>query len=69
MSATTVSPKYQVVIPKEIRERLRLRPGQKLTVYESDGKIELVPVPSYDEILGLVPNIKATGYRDKKDRY
>ncbi len=39
----TVSPKFQVVIPKEIRKSLQLKPGQKMQVIEYDGRIELIP--------------------------
>ena len=42
MTAVTVSPKYQVVIPREVRERMGLRPGEKLQVISYDDRIELV---------------------------
>ena len=41
MKTVRVSPKFQVVIPKELRERLKLRPGQDLAIYEIDGQIRL----------------------------
>jgi len=41
MQTVKVSPKFQVVIPKELRERLKLRPGQDLIIYEIDGQIRL----------------------------
>jgi len=41
MTTVTVSPKFQVVIPKELRKKLRLRPGQKLMMYERDGNLRL----------------------------
>ena len=41
MQSVTVSPKYQVVIPKTVREALNLRPGQKMQVVEYAGRIEL----------------------------
>ena len=41
MQTVKVSPKFQVVIPKELRERLRLRPGQELVIYEIEGQIRL----------------------------
>jgi len=41
MQTVRVSPKFQVVIPKELRERLKLRPGQDLVIYEIDGQIRL----------------------------
>ena len=41
MQTVKVSPKFQVVIPKELRERLHLRPGQDLVIYEVEGQIRL----------------------------
>jgi AbrB family looped-hinge helix DNA binding protein len=41
MQTVRVSPKFQVVIPKELRERLKLRPGQDMAIYEIDGQIRL----------------------------
>ena len=41
MQTVKVSPKFQVVIPKAVRERLKLRPGQELVIYEIDGQIRL----------------------------
>ncbi|MBE0557074.1 MAG: AbrB/MazE/SpoVT family DNA-binding domain-containing protein, partial [Proteobacteria bacterium] len=43
MQSVTVSPKYQVVIPKTVREALKLYPGQKMQVVEYAGRIELIP--------------------------
>lgn len=44
MAVVTVSPKYQVVIPKEVREKLGIRPGQKVEAFAVGNRIELVPV-------------------------
>ncbi|MEJ2170759.1 MAG: AbrB/MazE/SpoVT family DNA-binding domain-containing protein [Desulfobacterales bacterium] len=44
MQIVTVSPKYQVVIPKNIRDALKLRPGQKLRMIEYDGRIGLARI-------------------------
>jgi len=41
MQTVKVSPKFQVVIPKEVRERLKLRPGQELIIYDIEGQIRL----------------------------
>ena len=47
MQTVTVSPKYQVVIPKVVREALHLHPGQKMQVVEYGGRIELIPACGY----------------------
>jgi AbrB family looped-hinge helix DNA binding protein len=41
MQTVRVSPKFQIVIPKEVRERLKLSPGQDLVIYEIEGQIRL----------------------------
>ena len=54
MAAVTVSPKYQVVIPKEIRKRLDLLPGQKLQVIMHGNRIELLPVLPAKRVRGFL---------------
>ena len=53
MQTVTVSPKFQVVIPKKIREAMRLRPGQRLKVIEYEGRIELIPDRDIAELKGF----------------
>ena len=67
MSSVTVSPKYQVVIPKTIRESLKLRPGQKMQITEYDGRIELVPERDIKELRGFVKGIN-TDFKREEDR-
>ena len=57
MQTVTISPKYQVVIPKSIREAMRLRPGQKLKIIEYDGRIELIPDRDISELKGFLKGI------------
>lgn len=57
MNTVTVSPKYQVVIPREIREKLGLKPGQKIQVMIRDGRIEMIPVRKASELRGFVRGI------------
>ena len=64
MTTVTISPKYQVVIPKEIRESLGLTPGQKLQAIEYDNRIELIPVRPLSEIRGFLKGIDATVERE-----
>lgn len=66
---TTISSKYQVVIPKAVRERLHLRPQQKLTVLEKDGMLIFVPQVKLEALRGIARGAKVADYRDKKDRY
>ncbi len=53
----TVSPTYQIVIPKAVRKSLKIRPGQKLDVLEFGGVIRLVPVPEIRELRGFAKGI------------
>jgi AbrB family looped-hinge helix DNA binding protein len=63
----TVSPKYQVVIPKSVRKSLNLRPGQKMQVIEYDGRIELIPERDIKELRGFLKGIN-TEFKREKDR-
>ena len=64
MPIVTVSPKYQVVIPKAIREALRLRPGQKMQVMEYEGRIELLPDRDIAELRGFLQGIDTAFVRE-----
>jgi AbrB family looped-hinge helix DNA binding protein len=55
MDITTVSPKFQVVIPKRVREQFGLSPGQTLQVIALPGRIELVPTQSPAALRGFLP--------------
>lgn len=67
MQTVTVSPKYQVVIPKTVRETLNLRPGQKMQVVEYDGRIELIPERDMKELRGFLKGIN-TEFKREDDR-
>jgi AbrB family looped-hinge helix DNA binding protein len=70
MSTVTVSPKFQVVLPKQIRDELRLEPGQKLQVFIVDGEIRLQRPRSIKELRGLVSGLVWTDEdRDRNDRF
>lgn len=64
MHTVTISPKFQVVIPRVVRERLGLRPGQKLQVVEHAGRVEFVPERSIRELRGFVKGIKTDIVRE-----
>lgn len=57
METVTISPKFQVVIPKSIREGLKLRPGQKVEAIAYENRIELVPVRPVREMRGFLRGI------------
>lgn len=58
MQTVKVSPKFQVVIPKELRERLKLRPGQDLIIYEIDGQIRLDSPNKAKSLRGLARGLQ-----------
>jgi AbrB family looped-hinge helix DNA binding protein len=64
MHTVTVSPKFQVVIPKLIRDALCLRPGQKMKVMEYDGRIELIPDRDISELKGFLKGINTEFVRE-----
>jgi AbrB family looped-hinge helix DNA binding protein len=67
MQTVTVSPKFQVVIPREVRESLHLRPGQKMQVIEYAGRIELIPERDIADLRGFLKGIN-TDFERENDR-
>ena len=65
MTVVTVSSKYQVVIPKDVRERLGLRPGQKVQALAVGGRVELVPVEPVKRLRGFLKGMSTELKRDK----
>ena len=65
MDTVTISPKFQVVIPKDIRDRLKLRPGQKVHAILYDDRIELVPVRPIGKMKGFLRGIDTTVPRER----
>lgn len=68
MEAVTLSPKYQIVIPQAVREKLQLKVGQKFQVLTYDGRIELVPVMPIQSLRGILKGVNVPFEREKKDR-
>ena len=68
METATLSTKYQLVIPRSIRERLGLAPGTRLTVLEKGGVLYLVPERPIRSRRGLARGTRPRGLREKKDR-
>ena len=67
MHTVTVSPKFQVVIPREVRQSLHLRPGQKIQIIVYDGRIELIPERDISELRGFLKGIN-TDFERENDR-
>ena len=68
MATATISSKYQVVIPKEIRREVSIRKGQVVQVIAKGGVITLVPDRPLADLRGLLAGARASEVREKKDR-
>ena len=65
MTTVTVSPKFQVVIPKQVRESLGIFSGQKIQVIAHQNRIELVPIKPMKEMRGFLSGIDTDVIRDR----
>ncbi len=65
----TLSSKYQISIPKVIREEQHWEAGQEFVFIPKGNGVLVMPVPELEQLVGLAKGAKATGYRDRKDRY
>jgi len=68
MKSVTVSPKFQVVIPKKIREMAGIQPGQKLHALYVNGRIELIPEVDIRTLRGSLSGVEEEFVRDERDR-
>ena len=64
VSRVTVSSTYQIVLPKDVRDRLDIRPGQKLEAFAIGGRIELVPVRPIEDVRGILRGVEARFERE-----
>jgi AbrB family looped-hinge helix DNA binding protein len=65
MSVVTISPKFQVVIPQQIREAMGLAPGQKVQAIQYEDRIEFIPLRSVKSMRGFVRGIDTRVPRDR----
>ena len=65
MTSVTVSPKYQIVIPKEIRESMGIVAGQKVQITSYQGRIEVIPLKPIKEMRGFLKGIDTTVLREQ----
>lgn len=65
METVTVSPKFQIVIPRVVREALGIKPGQKVQVLQYQNRIEFIPLKRMKEMRGFLKGINTTVEREK----
>ncbi len=69
MTQVTVSTKYQVVIPKEVRKQMPVHTGQKFTIVVKEGTITLVPDRPLSQMRGFLKGMSGAVHREKRDRF
>ena len=70
MSATaTLSKKFQISVPKAVRDKQRWEAGQQFVFIPKALGVLMVPVPALEHLKGIAKGAKASGYRDREDRY
>ncbi len=65
MKSVTVSPKYQVVIPREVRQSMEIKPGSKVQVLLYENRIELIPMKNLRRMRGFLKGIDSTVERER----
>ncbi|MBI5188723.1 MAG: AbrB/MazE/SpoVT family DNA-binding domain-containing protein [Nitrospirae bacterium] len=68
MATTKISPKYQVVIPKDVREKLHLKSGQRMTVVVKGGVVYLIPEKPIESFKGFLKGMNTKDIREDKER-
>ncbi|MBU0486196.1 MAG: AbrB/MazE/SpoVT family DNA-binding domain-containing protein [Pseudomonadota bacterium] len=68
MTYARVSPKYQVVIPKDVRKAVGIKPGQRLMIYAKDNVIYLIPEVASAHLKGICRGMDVAGVRDEEER-
>jgi AbrB family looped-hinge helix DNA binding protein len=70
MAATaTLSRKFQLSLPKSLREAMKLQPGQQFELIQTGEIIQMVPKVSIRDLRGRARGAKAADYRDRQDRF
>ena len=64
MKSVTISPKYQVVIPREVRQSMEIKPGSKVQVLLYENRIELIPMKNLRRMRGFLKGIDTTVERE-----
>lgn len=68
MQTVTISPKYQIAIPKQIREKHHIKPGERLILMSIGDRIEMVPERKIEDLKGVLAGMDTDPGREKEDR-
>jgi len=68
-ASATLSSKYQISIPKTVRDELHWKAGQEFVFIPKGKGVLVMPVPELEQLAGLAKGAKRSGYRDLKDRF
>ena len=68
-ASATLSTKYQISIPKAVREQQHWKAGQEFVFIPKGKGVLVMPVPELKELAGVAKGARSDGYRDRKDRY
>jgi AbrB family looped-hinge helix DNA binding protein len=68
-AVATLSRKFQISIPKSVREEQHWEAGQEFVFIPKGRGVLIMPVPELEELRGIAPGADKEGYRDRKDRY
>jgi AbrB family looped-hinge helix DNA binding protein len=69
MDKVRVSSKYQIVIPRQVREKLKIRKGQEFFVIEQGLGFLAIPDVDIAELEGAIPGLPLDGFREETDRF
>ncbi len=67
MYTTTISSKYQVVIPREVRKQFGLKPGQRIAFIPFNKTLHVVIVPPIEKARGILKGVNTDGLREEED--
>jgi AbrB family looped-hinge helix DNA binding protein len=68
-ASATLSTKYQICIPKAVREQQRWKAGQEFVFIPKGKGVLVMPVPELKELAGMAKGARRDDYRDRKDRF
>jgi len=69
METVTISQKFQIVIPLQLRRELRLRPGGKMVMVKKNGVIHMIPIEELKKARGIAKGVTLKDIRDETERF